>query len=570
MAHTDKHGGGPPAQLRIRLKYVDVQSFIEKFATNISRGGMFIASRAPKAVGTLLRFELLLADGKSKLLKGEGVVAWIREFDEANPGRAHGMGVRFARLDADSRALLERIDAYKRERGVRADDSIPPPPGADLSSPPAFLRGDSLPVEPLAAPPLPPPPTRPTTVPPMARPATASLVAAATPAFGTRTPRAPRTVPPEVAAALTVMPSREAAELDIEALLGADGPTLEATLTRARAIAHRLAGAGGPDEASGDEALEQLLHEPPPATLPAEPFATPAPKLGTRPALAPAPATMAASAAATAPAAAAPAAARTPAAAAPPAARAPAAAATTPAATRPRRASDSVTMSAVPVPIADPSALPEHVPLPIADAPEASGALSAQSDRAAALSAPATVVEPRPLRLASRPMPVVAAPAPAAAPPDDDEEDPFSEGESTHNDIPALPPPPSPGSGAHPELIPAFVLGETSTSYYDSVERTDLGERAPSAPARGPSGAAPGPSGAVARPSGAVPLDDDVSMDELVQAALQLTAPRGNEAKAEPPSPPTAPDLPAPLPGEDAALAPPAHKKGFFSKLFKK
>jgi molecular chaperone DnaK len=105
----------PTAQLRIRLKYLDVQSFVEKFAPNVTRQGIFIASKSPKPVGTQLRFELLLADGKSKLIKGEAVVAWVREYDAANPGRAHGMGLKFSRLDRDSRELVDRIEAWKKD-----------------------------------------------------------------------------------------------------------------------------------------------------------------------------------------------------------------------------------------------------------------------------------------------------------------------------------------------------------------------------------------------------------------------------------------------------------------------
>src|SRR5688572_27666968 len=94
--------GGAPAQMRVRLKYTDVQSFVEKFAPNVSRQGIFISSKNPKPVGTQVRFELLLADGTSRLIRGEGVVTWVREFDAENPGKPHGMGVKFSRLDADS------------------------------------------------------------------------------------------------------------------------------------------------------------------------------------------------------------------------------------------------------------------------------------------------------------------------------------------------------------------------------------------------------------------------------------------------------------------------------------
>ena len=47
-----------PVVLRIKLRYTNVDTFISKFAVNISRGGMFISSRAPKPTGTVVKFEL--------------------------------------------------------------------------------------------------------------------------------------------------------------------------------------------------------------------------------------------------------------------------------------------------------------------------------------------------------------------------------------------------------------------------------------------------------------------------------------------------------------------------------
>ncbi len=100
--------------MRIRLKYPDVETFVEKYAPNISEGGMFIQSRAPQPVGTLLRFELMLQDG-TPLLKGEGHVIWVKEYDAAHPTRVHGMGVRFEALDAASQLMIARVVASKEE-----------------------------------------------------------------------------------------------------------------------------------------------------------------------------------------------------------------------------------------------------------------------------------------------------------------------------------------------------------------------------------------------------------------------------------------------------------------------
>src|SRR5437588_551500 len=86
-----------PVTLRVKLKYKDVATFVEKFALNIGRGGVFIASKQLKAVGTVLRFELQLADGEPAV-KGEGRVVWTREQDPAAPQNPHGMGIKFTRV----------------------------------------------------------------------------------------------------------------------------------------------------------------------------------------------------------------------------------------------------------------------------------------------------------------------------------------------------------------------------------------------------------------------------------------------------------------------------------------
>jgi uncharacterized protein (TIGR02266 family) len=98
--------------MRIRLKYPDVETFVEKYSSNISEGGMFIQSRAPQPVGTQLRFDLMLHDG-TPLLKGEGTVIWVKEYDAAHPQRVHGMGVRFGELDDHSRGMVDRIVSWK-------------------------------------------------------------------------------------------------------------------------------------------------------------------------------------------------------------------------------------------------------------------------------------------------------------------------------------------------------------------------------------------------------------------------------------------------------------------------
>jgi uncharacterized protein (TIGR02266 family) len=100
------------APVRVRLRYPDLDTFVERFAANVTRGGVFIASRAPRPVGAEFPFEVQLANG-AVALAGEGKVIWVKEFNPSEPTRAHGMGVQFTSLSAPSRAVLQRMLAQK-------------------------------------------------------------------------------------------------------------------------------------------------------------------------------------------------------------------------------------------------------------------------------------------------------------------------------------------------------------------------------------------------------------------------------------------------------------------------
>jgi uncharacterized protein (TIGR02266 family) len=136
--------------MRIKLKYPDLETFIQKYAVNISRGGIFIATRAPKPVGTVVRFEFLLGNAEAtSLIRGEGVVQWTREYDPATPTKAHGMGVKFTRLDAESQSVVDRALHYRASMsGSKKGDSegisvaAVSPPGATPEPTPLPSRDD--------------------------------------------------------------------------------------------------------------------------------------------------------------------------------------------------------------------------------------------------------------------------------------------------------------------------------------------------------------------------------------------------------------------------------------------
>jgi uncharacterized protein (TIGR02266 family) len=119
--------------VRVRLRYADLETFIERFAPNVTRGGVFLASRTPRPEGDLFTFEIQLANG-SVALAGEGKVIWVKPFNPAEPNKPHGMGVQFVRVDPASRDVLARILQAKGSGAPRAA-------GRSLSQPVVPLQG---------------------------------------------------------------------------------------------------------------------------------------------------------------------------------------------------------------------------------------------------------------------------------------------------------------------------------------------------------------------------------------------------------------------------------------------
>lgn len=94
--------------VRIRLRYPDVDTFVQKFAPNVTRGGVFIASRNIQPVGDLIAFEIQLVTGEV-VLAGQGKVTWVKAFNPAEPTRPYGMGVQFVNVTPACRPVLARI-----------------------------------------------------------------------------------------------------------------------------------------------------------------------------------------------------------------------------------------------------------------------------------------------------------------------------------------------------------------------------------------------------------------------------------------------------------------------------
>ena len=91
----------------VQFRLANMTQFLEKYANNISLGGIFISSTTPHSKGSKIYLQFYLEDGQ-KLIEGLGEVVHVNPPDSANPG----MGVEFINLDKNSRELIEQIIYY--------------------------------------------------------------------------------------------------------------------------------------------------------------------------------------------------------------------------------------------------------------------------------------------------------------------------------------------------------------------------------------------------------------------------------------------------------------------------
>ena len=100
----------------IPVAYRSVGSFLTDWATNISRGGLFINTRKPLPVGTAVKI-LVQLPGASFPFQLQGRVTRVTEFDN-HANMVPGMGVEFTDVDDAKRREIEKfVERLSRELG---------------------------------------------------------------------------------------------------------------------------------------------------------------------------------------------------------------------------------------------------------------------------------------------------------------------------------------------------------------------------------------------------------------------------------------------------------------------
>jgi len=137
--------------LNVRYRSATLEEFIENHAHDVSRGGIFIKATNPFPPGTLLKFEIRLANDQA-VIAGVGRVVWKRDVGAAVGDMPSGMGVKFIKLDEPSKAVIDRLVSTKTDAGASFETQPETTPGSPADPPPApanqILRGGRPPPAP--------------------------------------------------------------------------------------------------------------------------------------------------------------------------------------------------------------------------------------------------------------------------------------------------------------------------------------------------------------------------------------------------------------------------------------
>lgn len=104
-----------PVDSQVVLKFDHFGGFFIDYAANLSLKGIFIKTDDPKPAGSIFIFEIWLGDER-RLVHGIGEVVWARGAEEGI-NRPAGMGIRYLKLDDESRQVIHRVVEEQLAKG---------------------------------------------------------------------------------------------------------------------------------------------------------------------------------------------------------------------------------------------------------------------------------------------------------------------------------------------------------------------------------------------------------------------------------------------------------------------
>ncbi len=107
---TDRDERTPRLDVSLMVSVDSDSNFYVGFTENLSDGGIFVATHAPRPIGCSVN--LVIALPNQMPIRAKGTVAWVREYSESNEA-APGMGIRFDQLAPND---VNRILEFARAR----------------------------------------------------------------------------------------------------------------------------------------------------------------------------------------------------------------------------------------------------------------------------------------------------------------------------------------------------------------------------------------------------------------------------------------------------------------------
>lgn len=110
-----KAGTSAPPTSRRACERVDIElhvdmhsehNFFAGFSSNISEGGIFIATHQLRPVGSHLEIEITLPSDTTTIA-ARALVRWIREYNDSADAESPGMGLEFVDLSDESKSRIQ-------------------------------------------------------------------------------------------------------------------------------------------------------------------------------------------------------------------------------------------------------------------------------------------------------------------------------------------------------------------------------------------------------------------------------------------------------------------------------
>jgi len=96
------------SDITTEITFESETNFYVGFTADVSAGGLFVVTWNTVPIGSEISINFSLPDSK-EIVKADGVVRWVREFNPSTPDLWPGMGVQFDNLPKETVKMIEEF-----------------------------------------------------------------------------------------------------------------------------------------------------------------------------------------------------------------------------------------------------------------------------------------------------------------------------------------------------------------------------------------------------------------------------------------------------------------------------